>query len=238
MDIQRKYKSPFLNIPQRKVEETIEDIRSKYINTQTNQLTCEGASLLDIINGYVASNIPVDYWFRSMGSFTGDVSLKQAYESISQNIKASYKEGASYCFAGSHGRGKSMTAASVLKKVVESRVIQQSRYTSLYVNLTDIINAMTSDGKHVAREELLSVDFLVIDEFDARFMGTENAADLFGRILEPTIRSRIQNRVPTIMCTNHPDPSSAFQGQLKLSFSSLLKLFKTVTALGKDHRAI
>lgn len=129
-----------------------------------------------------------------------------------------------------------MTSACILKRVVET-----GKYSGLYVNLVDIVNIIAApnadaEQKEEARRTLISVDFLVIDEFDIRFMGSDNAADLFGRILEPVLRTRIQNNLPTIICTNSIDPTAAFSGPLQASFKSLMNKIKTIPVLGKDHR--
>ncbi len=130
------------------------------------------------------------------------------------------------------------SACCILKRVLET-----GKYNGLYVNLTDIVNLMASSSvedkeeKSFARKYLLNIDFLVIDEFDSRFMGTsDNAIDLFGRMLEPILRSRIQNSLPTILCTNNTNPDELFNNALRNSFKSLMKKIKLVPVLGKDHR--
>jgi len=131
-----------------------------------------------------------------------------------------------------------MSAACIMKRVVES-----GKYNALYVNLTDIVNLMASSSaddkeeKSPARKCLLMIDFLVIDEFDSRFMGSsDNAIDLFGRMLEPILRSRIQNNLPVILCTNNTNPDELFNNALKQSFKSLMRKIKLIPVLGVDHR--
>lgn len=122
-----------------------------------------------------------------------------------------------------------MVSCCILKRAVEKS------YSALYVNLTDIIHIMlysSPEVKSQAREILLSIDFLVIDEFDARFMGSENAADLFGRILEPIMRTRIQNKVPLFFCTNSVKVEESFSGPLRASIESLMKVVKLVPVIG------
>jgi hypothetical protein len=67
-------------------------------------------------------------------------------------------------------------------------------------------------------------------------MGSDNAADLFGRILEPTLRSRIQNNLPLIFCTNSPDVTQSFTGPLRSSIKSLMQRMTVVPVLGEDYR--
>ncbi len=191
--------------------------------------------MVDAINRYANANIPVDYWFRDMSNFNGDRGLLHGYKQIVADIPKAYHRGVKICFAGNHGVGKTMTCACILKKAVETG------YSGLYVTLTDIVTLMAShdvDGKHAARQALLKTDFLVIDEFDPRFMGTDNASDLYGRILEPTLRTRIQNTLPIFLCTNSPNVLASFSGSLRQSISSLMGLVRMVPVLGNDYRSV
>ena len=78
---------------------------------------------------------------------------------------------------------------------------------------------------------------IVIDELDTRFMGSENAADLFGRILEPIMRTRIQNRMPLFFCTNSIKIEGSFSGPLQASIESLFNLVRFIPVIGgKDVR--
>jgi len=224
--------SPFLNIPRKKLDDALEDI----LETQSTNgiLTAGGASLTTAFTRYYDSNIPVDFWWRDMHDWSGPTVLNKMYLDVTKDIKESFKTGARAFFLGSHGCGKSLTSCCILKRAVEKN------YTALYVNLTDIIHIMLNSSptiKSEAREILLNIDFLVIDEFDARFMGSENAADLFGRILEPIMRTRIQNRMPLFFCTNSVKVEESFSGPLRASIESLMKVVKLVPVIGgKDMR--
>lgn len=98
------------------------------------------------------------------------------------------------------------------------------------------MTSSNTDKKECARNQLTTTDVLVIDEFDSRFFGSDNASDLYGRLFEPTLRSRLQNKLPTILCSNNIDVTAGFHGALKESIGSLLKLVKVVPVLGKDFR--
>jgi len=41
---------------------------------------------------YYESNIPIIYWDLHMSKFNGDISLKEAYESLVVDIKETYKQ--------------------------------------------------------------------------------------------------------------------------------------------------
>lgn len=233
MTTQQFSDNPFFSIPQRKIDLAIEDINRLHL--KNGKLSPEGAILLDAIYKYAYANIPVDYWWREMDNFQGSKSLVNVYDIVTNDIKQYYKLGTNYCFSSAHGLGKTFVTSCILKRVVEND------YTALYVNLVDIINILANyetdkNLKSEARQYLQDVDFLVIDEFDSRFMGSDNASDLFGRIFEPIVRFRIQNALPTILCTNNTNLNEMFNAALQQSFNSLLKKFKIVAALGKDFR--
>lgn len=219
--------SPFLNIPRKKLDDALEDIFNTH--SEKGVLTAGGAALTTAFTRYYEANIPVDYWWREMDNWSGPSILGKVYLAVTKDIKSSFKKGERAFFAGKHGIGKTMVSCCILKRVVEYN------YSALYVNLTDIIHVMlnsTPQIKSEARDILLNVDFLVIDEFDARFMGTENAADLFGRILEPIMRTRIQNRMPLFFCTNSVKVEESFSGPLRASIESLMKVVKLIPVIG------
>jgi len=101
-----------------------------------------------------------------------------------------------------------------------------------------VLTSGDSEAKFLARRELAMVDFLAIDEFDPRFMPSENAADLYARSFENVFRARGQNRLPTLMGTNSPNPIESFKGQLRESADSLFKGYVQVFTVvpGKDAR--
>lgn len=217
------------NIPTKKLQEKL-----AFIQESTDPQDAKTIKLI-AINRYAESNIPIEYWDLKMEKdFVGDSRLKQKYDEYVADIKNSYITGKSICFAGFHGVGKTMTATCILKKAAAKG------YSCLYTTLSDIVTVLTQAGgedKFLARRELVLVDFLVIDEFDPRFMATENAADLYARSLEGVFRTRSANKLPTLMCTNSPNVVESFSGSLRASIDSLMKGYmKVFTVLGEDIR--
>lgn len=125
-----------------------------------------------------------------------------------------------------------MVCANILKEATKKG------YQCLYVTLSDIVsNALSnSSDKYTAKRELMMTDFLVIDEFDGRHMGSGAGADLFGRLLEDILRKRIENHLPLFMCTNSTNVIDSFEGDLKQSIGSLMSRVDMVPVLGKDFR--
>ncbi len=187
-------------------------------------------------NRYSESNIPLEYWdLKVDDSFAGPKELKEVFNFIVSDIDNFYRSGSSLCFAGSHGIGKTLSAINVLK------LASHKNYNCLYTTLSDIVSTLTTasnEDKFIARKELMMIDFLVIDEFDPRFMQTESAADLFGVMLENIFRTRSQNKLPTIMCTNSPNPVESFTGSIKQSISSLMAKVQVVSLIGQDFRKL
>lgn len=216
------------NIPKKKLENLIEDINISDLSLKDKSIR------IKILNKQFESNIPIEYWDLSMKNFKGFPPLLEQYNEYVKDIKKSYLDGKSICFAGNHGTGKTLTMNSILK------VAAFKGYSCLYTSLSDVVSVLTSapqDEKYAARKELLSVDFLALDEFDNRFFSSENAADLFARTLEGIFRTRANNKLPLLMATNSPNALNAFNGPLKESLKSLMSGYMEVfTVLGEDFR--
>jgi DNA replication protein DnaC len=194
---------------------------------------CEKCAVRTIAyNRYYEANIPIEYWHLSMDKhFKGSKTLLEKFQTLTNDLGNTYKQGSSICFAGPHGVGKSFTSCSILKKAC------LKNYNCLYTTLSDMISALTNnDERHIARKELNICDFLVIDELDFRFMKTASAADFFGISLENVFRNRSQNKLPTIMCSNSPNPLEAFNGEIKQSIESIMAKVEIVSIFGNDFR--
>lgn len=213
------------NVPRQKLDIELESLSSQYEDKE------KVALMKKAIHRYFEANIPVMYWALEMKNFTGDPSVLQDYKYYINDIPGLYKNGLAVCFAGSHGVGKTFMVTSILKRVLEKG------YSGLYVNLSDVISTMGSGEKFAARKELLNVDFLVVDEFDPRYMGSDAAADFYGRVLEDILRHRTQNRLPLILCSNSPNPEEAFSGDIHASIKSIWNFVEVIPVLGNDYRA-
>lgn len=221
-------------IPEDKSGIKKEDILAK-CNTCTNTLICKKCSArLKLLDRYIAANIPVDFWHREMSDFKGDRKLAKLYTTINDNLKEYYLNGKSYLLVGNHGVGKTFFGCGLLKLACAKN------YRALYSTMGDIVNVLVNGDKKTrydARRELMMVSFLVLDEFDSRFIGSDAAAELFGRILESIIRIRLQNHMPTILISNNGDPTQALGDHLGPSMKSLISGYcKKVVVIGGDFR--
>jgi len=218
------------NIPNKKLNFILEETSKRTdINQQQKNL------LIIAANKYSEANIPIEYWNLNMNDeFKGDKRLFELYSSYTSDLKKSFLEAKSFCLAGSHGLGKTMTVCCILKECIHKN------YDVLYTTLSDVVNVLTSastEEKFFARRELCLADFLAIDEFDSRFIASDNAADLYARTLESIFRTRSQNKLPTLMSTNSPNIVESFNGPLKDSIKSLVSGYLTMfPVFGKDFR--
>lgn len=176
------------------------------------------------------AEIPMDYWFRSMKNFYGADEFRKIITETIENIDDIYKNGENLYVVGERGRGKTMATCCILKKVL------LKHYSALYINLSDLVTRIITVNPYL-KLYVKEVDFLVIDEIDNRFFPTESSMELYGAQLETILRSRLQNKLPTIMCSNNVDIGLIFKGEFKKSFQSLFSQFvKTVVVSGPDAR--
>jgi len=230
------------NLPQRKVNEKILSlVQGCSICSKKNIIKieqaydglCERCSVMLIAyNRYAESNIQIEYWGLSMDDFVGSPELKKVYTRITENLPKIYNEGMTLCLAGSHGVGKTMTVSCILKVACEKN------YSCLYTTLNDIVNSLIEapyDDKYLIRRELMGADLLVCDEFDSKYI-SDGSSDLFARSIEPILRGRQQNKVPTFLCSNSPNPTQAFHGAIQQSIESLFYRVKVIPILANDFR--
>lgn len=212
------------NVPRKKLDIALHELESE-------QDPAVKALKNKLLHRYFDANIPVKFWELEMKKdFHGYKTLLDYYDNLTQDIHGVYKKGTAVCFAGSYGIGKSFIITNILKRAVEKG------YSGLFVNLTDIVSSMKSNEQFQARQELLNVDFLTVDEFDPRYMATPAASDFYGRVLEDVLRTRVQNKLPIFMCTNSPNPVMSFDGDLQQSISSLFNYVDIIPLLGEDYR--
>jgi DNA replication protein DnaC len=179
------------------------------------------------------ANIPEAYWELSYRNFSGSEHIRSSTEAYVDDIAKNYTTGASICYAGSPGTGKTMSACTILKAALSNG------YSAYYTTLSDIAFYMADNMfKTSFYHKLTGADFLCIDEVDSRhFADTESSENFFGRSLERVFRYRSQNRMPIIFATNHVSLNDAFAGQFKKIFESIAsQSVKTIAALGVDHR--
>lgn len=177
------------------------------------------------------AQIPVDYWFREMEGFYGEEAFGNAVKAYIAGIGAEYARGQVLCMSGPRGTGKTMAACAILK----AAILQE--YEARYCTLVEAIDMLLSSEAHAFRRGLRQWDFMVLDEVDQRHFSSPGSRDLYSRHFEDILRTRTQNRLPLVICTNSQDPGEIFQGQFKESFDSLRsQFFRELPACGSDAR--
>ena len=183
---------------------------------------------------YAHANIPVEYWDRSFKEFAGDENFKKVISKKISNIDKTYSDGKSLMFIGTLGTGKSYSASCILKKAVASG------YTGMYVTMADIVAKILSSEIDTSKyyKNLVGADFLAIDEFSSHWIfPSERSEQLFGSSLEFVLRTRFQNQLPTILCSNDSDVDEIFGGFFAKSFKSLRSHHVELYVVGgKDYR--
>lgn len=202
--------------------------------------TCKGygcrecASRIAYIDVLSNANIPSKYWNYNIDTFHGDPLFKKVVVDKLSSIDKLYNDGVSIIFTGKMGVGKTWGGIEILKHALIHK------YDALYTTMNEIIDLLTSkDDKHAFKKVLQSVSFLMIDEFDGRYMPqSEYGQEIFGSNLENVIRTRLQNNLPMIICTNNSDVLKIFSGVFEQTFNSLFSSdsFITIPVGGLDLR--
>jgi DNA replication protein DnaC len=166
-----------------------------------------------------------------MKGFYGHPDFRDGIMDYINNLEVNYYNGQSLCLTGHRGTGKTMAACCILKEALKKG------YSVFYTTMVDAVANLLSSQSNDYRYDLKHIDFLIIDELDQRFFHTVNSNDLYGNHFENIFRIRVQNKLPTIICTNSEDVEQIFNGEFKESFISLSSQFlRILRASGKDVR--
>lgn len=217
-------------VPDKKFNLIEKEIRDKCGCNGEHCSTC--SNTIARLKSYANAGIPMGYWMLAFKDFKGDPNFKNAMKEKIIGVENLYKEGQSLAFVGNLGTGKTYAACCILKKAI------MSGYSSKYINMSDIVRQLTANYDYSLYDELVSVDFLCIDEFDSRWVfPSEKSEQLFGQTLEMILRTRFQNKLPVILCSNTPDLDDVLAGDFARSISSLFHKFVQVYyVVGKDFR--
>ena len=193
-------------------------------------LSCQKRS--SRIDRYAIAGIPTIYWNSSFKDFIGDQNFASLFREKLKDINKLYDDGSSMILVGSLGVGKTYSICCLLKLAIVSD------YSSIYTTMADIINKVIKDNSGEYLQSLLEADFLAIDELDPRWIfPSEKSEQLFGSTMEHLLRSRFQNGLPTIMCSNADDVDKIFAGHFGRTFRSLRSQHIEVLYVGgKDQR--
>ncbi len=222
-------------IPYKKLESIKQKIRRDCTGCRDSAGCNVCASRLERITRYARAGIPVRYWDLAFKNFQGDPNFaKFIRENVLKDIDTFYDKGESLAFIGNLGTGKSYAACCILKRALVAD------YSGLYVQMADIVSKTLSSKVDSSEymESLIQADFLVIDEFDPRWVfPSEKVEQMFGTTLEYIMRTRFQNSMPTVLCSNANDIDKVLSNDFGRAFSSLRSMYmKVIIVSGKDFR--
>ena|SRR3990167_3097231 len=194
---------------------------------------CSGK--LKFVDKMAEAHIPVMYWTLKMSDFSGAKNIKDSIIGYTTDLDRHYKNGTNVCLSGTLGTGKTYGLTNILKAALSSG------YVAYYTTLSEMVHELTSNlTKFSTNQVLLQADFLAIDEVDSRHIAQSDAAqDFYGTIFERILRSRLQNRLPTLLATNNSNLEDAFGKQFRKIIESLsASCMMVVPALGQDYRIV
>ena len=151
------------------------------------------------MQSWADAGVPIIFWDMNMDNFYGDKDFLEFYKNYIFDLNKTYIDGKSVIIHGNKGTGKTLVSSQILK------IVLSKKYSALFTTLDDMISSI-SNKQSVAeyKYKIMNTDFIVIDEFDSRFVSDTLASQNFiGSIFESTIRYRLQNKMPTIICTNN-----------------------------------
>lgn len=206
----------FNNLPEKKLELTLANIENSDDNQENKNIKSTA------INRYHDSNLPIIFWTK----LNIPDKAKDFFDKYVIDLNKTYYDGSSILIIGDHGSGKSIVGASIIKKAC------QKNYRCLYVTMETSVNLINSQHKTEAFDELLSVDFLMIDDLNKYYISSEAQSELYGRALDNILRNRIMNKLPIILCSASPNFLDSFGGATKAPLQSLFARIPKLVLVG------
>lgn len=181
---------------------------------------------------YDKANIPSCFWDYSISGFEGNKVFKRSIQKKAKDMEQWYDSGKSMILVGGLGTGKTYMSCCCLKLAIVAG------YSAKYTSMMEVVNKIVTERDTDYIFEISNADFLVIDEFDSRWIfPSESAEQIFSSNMEYILRNRFQNGLPTIICSNTADIDSVLKGYHSKAFSSLKTKYADVVYIaGGDLR--
>lgn len=201
----------------------------------------EVAAAFEILLKLAQANVPPKYWDYDLEQLDeANAHVRTKVGQYCEKLDKVIDHGQGLFLVGGNGTGKTLTACMILKRAV------QQGYTARFTTLNEILS-MATDGTYnqearkLFREQVMEVDFLVIDDITKTYKNAEKQTSAFVDIQFDTVfRTRANYNLPVIITSNHKR-EEAVKSVDEVLANSLLSLFnehlKDIVFLGKDRRS-
>lgn len=186
------------------------------------------------------ANIPLKYWDYELTDLDrANAHIQQKIAQYCDNFEEALNTGMGLFLVGNNGTGKTLTASLILKKAIQAGY--SARFTSLN-EIMSLISLYDKEAHRLFKEEILEVDFLVIDDITKTYKNFEKQTSTYIDLqLDTVIRSRANLNLPIIITSNHKK-EEALKSVDEVLSNSLLSLFsehlKELVFLGEDRRKL
>lgn len=155
----------------------------------------------------IEANVPEDMWTVNRKSkiiedhkikdltLKRTVSIKKTIEKFTRNLETMLKNGYGFTFSGPNGTGKTFFGCKIIVRAL------RKGYTAHYIMFFDLIEMLKEfddDFVYSVIDEILSVDFLFIDELGKEYKTSQFVLTNLERLL----KKRRSRKKPTIFATN------------------------------------
>jgi len=148
------------------------------------------------------AGIPLEFWNLSFNDFCPQQGFKshlvfmRDLEFFLKNIETHRAEGTMWLICGESGVGKTLGAACILRQAI------RRDYKAKYTVWTTIVDATLSTFEKDILEDILDVDFLVIDDLGNDKINVNTKSNYSADLLEKIIKPRYSNKRPTILVSS------------------------------------
>lgn len=189
----------------------------------------------DLYERLAHSNVPLKYWKFKLSDLNDEILGVESAKKYISKLDQAYKEGQGLFIHGANGNGKTLCATIIAKEALKRN------YTVRFAFLGEIISAFIDtlydqESRQRLQEDILGVDFLIIDDVDKAYLKESKYIDA---TLDSLFRTRVQNSLPVIMTANK-SLEDVLGIQEEVFAKSLLSLFNEsllpIVFMGHDYR--
>jgi len=213
-------------------------IKKKIVDScpHCEQRGCPSCSAqFEIFFKMAAARIPVKYWCFDHKDIE-DPEVKVIVGKYIERLIDVFDRGYGLYFCGNNGTGKTLCASLILKEAL------RHNFSARFTHLSEVLK-MSCDGmydrdlREEYQQQILSVDFLVVDDIDKAYENTQSR--FLNHSYDNLFRTRANNCLPTIITANKKR-DTVLRDDNGIFGKSLLSLFaeniKDVPVIGRDRR--